>query len=724
MAEEVGALRVAVRANTAEIAGDMAKIRGIVQTSAAQMQRGMMAFSKGANGAISSIFSMKSAVLALTGGAMVAFIKKSLDFADSLGETADMIGISAKALQELRYVAGLAGVSNEEFDKSMMQLSKRLGEAQLDVNEASKALNQLGITMGQIKGLSTDQVFKMISDRLPGVTDKMKQAQIVTDLFGKTGQKLLPTLLQGSDYLNKMAAEAHSLGIILDDETIKKASDANDEFDRMSSALKVAGARASAELLPALTELRKLFTSREFQDGVKSFATNLGDAIKWMVENKDTVEKVTAAFAGAFVGARFGPAGAGIGALLGLLADSFMQSSSAADEFTRSIKGNNAEIKRLVALREEAMNLGKWDLAKEYAKEIDEIQDHNDQLRESLASLGKKFDDTGDAAKRAKIIITGSFIGEAAKKEIDDLDFKIRILRGDFDKLAPGFPEAARGLKIFGTTAADTKTKVADLTFEQAALNKKFLELEAEKVIDSLKTSTQRYADEVNKLNIMQQGGKLTIEQYQAAVNKLRFPSLTKAIEDATDLNKLLDTFSTNSLNTTADALTDVVMGTKSAKEAFADMAKSIIRDIVAMTVKALVFRSIASVFGFSQGGGVGSFLGFRDGGIAGFADGGGVIRGPGSGTSDSILARVSNGEFIVNADATSKHADLLQAINDGKMPEFADGGMVRTAPTSQPAREVPVYLNGYGWSREDLRRFILDLNRVTKDGPTLLTPR
>lgn len=56
---------------------------------------------------------------------------------------------------------------------------------------------------------------------------------------------------------------------------------------------------------------------------------------------------------------------------------------------------------------------------------------------------------------------------------------------------------------------------------------------------------------------------------------------------------------------------------------------------------------------------------------------GGGQIKGPGTGISDSILAMVSNKEFIVNADATRKNLTLLEAINSGKIPGFAGGGLV-----------------------------------------------
>lgn len=44
----------------------------------------------------------------------------------------------------------------------------------------------------------------------------------------------------------------------------------------------------------------------------------------------------------------------------------------------------------------------------------------------------------------------------------------------------------------------------------------------------------------------------------------------------------------------------------------------------------------------------------------------GGWISGPGTGTSDSILLRASNGEFMVNAEAAARHGALLEAINGG----------------------------------------------------------
>lgn len=56
----------------------------------------------------------------------------------------------------------------------------------------------------------------------------------------------------------------------------------------------------------------------------------------------------------------------------------------------------------------------------------------------------------------------------------------------------------------------------------------------------------------------------------------------------------------------------------------------------------------------------------------------GGHVRGPGSGTSDSILARLSNGEFVMRAAAVRRlGVSFLDSLNQGRANGFAMGGLV-----------------------------------------------
>jgi tape measure domain-containing protein len=81
--------------------------------------------------------------------------------------------------------------------------------------------------------------------------------------------------------------------------------------------------------------------------------------------------------------------------------------------------------------------------------------------------------------------------------------------------------------------------------------------------------------------------------------------------------------------------------------------------------VKNIDFSSILKFFGFAEGG---------------------KVSGPGTGTSDSIPAMLSNGEFVINAKAASRNLGLLNAINTGSLRKFAEGGLVSTAMLAAPA--------------------------------------
>ena len=85
---------------------------------------------------------------------------------------------------------------------------------------------------------------------------------------------------------------------------------------------------------------------------------------------------------------------------------------------------------------------------------------------------------------------------------------------------------------------------------------------------------------------------------------------------------------------------------------------------------------------------------GFDFSGI-GFAKGG-SITGPGTGTSDSIPARLSAGEFVVKAEAVRVPGvqALLERINDGSLFRgFAAGGLVRPYAAPQGTPALPLYL-------------------------------
>jgi lambda family phage tail tape measure protein len=122
-----------------------------------------------------------------------------------------------------------------------------------------------------------------------------------------------------------------------------------------------------------------------------------------------------------------------------------------------------------------------------------------------------------------------------------------------------------------------------------------------------------------------------------------------------------------------------------------ADMAKIALR-----MAEMSIFKSVATSFGFSTGG------------IAGYATGGHIV-GAGTGTSDSIPAMLSNGEFVVNAASTKRYRSLLEAINSGQAQHFATGGAVGGGSVSTGGGGSPVSVTvnnngGGGMTEQDAK--------------------
>jgi tape measure domain-containing protein len=187
--------------------------------------------------------------------------------------------------------------------------------------------------------------------------------------------------------------------------------------------------------------------------------------------------------------------------------------------------------------------------------------------------------------------------------------------------------------------------------------------------------------------------GKIAVEQDRAKASLELFEAAKKA-------GLVIDDALRAKIDSTADAYArskDALDKAKESQEAwqsavaeFGSDLKSAFSDailegkrldeVLQGLVKKLASRALDKGFdllfaGATKGlsGGLGSILGFAEGGM---------IQGPGGPRSDSILAAVSDGEFVVNADATKKYGALLAAINSGHVPKFAAGGIVGSAPT------------------------------------------
>lgn len=118
------------------------------------------------------------------------------------------------------------------------------------------------------------------------------------------------------------------------------------------------------------------------------------------------------------------------------------------------------------------------------------------------------------------------------------------------------------------------------------------------------------------------------------------------------------------------NAVESIVTGAQSASKAFGEMVRNMLAQCVNLLAQwTAIFAMVTAWQGPKKGAQVANKM------VLGLASGG-YVAGPGTGTSDSIPAMLSNGEYVVRASAVRKiGVPALNAINAGR--GFADGGVV-----------------------------------------------
>ncbi|ESZ69992.1 hypothetical protein X727_14840 [Mesorhizobium sp. L103C119B0] len=234
-----------------------------------------------------------------------------------------------------------------------------------------------------------------------------------------------------------------------------------------------------------------------------------------------------------------------------------------------------------------------------------------------------------------------------------------------------------------GGKGAGTKGKGADdYAREVEQIQKRIASLRAETaaqagvnpLVDDYGAALEKARIKQELLNAAQAAGKTITPELAASIDTLA-QNYADASVDAAKLAEAQDKTKESAQEWAGlgkDVLGSFVSDLRSGKSAAEALAGAL--DKIADKLLDLALNSLFS----SAGGGIfglfGGLLGFSKGGIVHLA-GGGHVRGPGTGTSDSVPAMLSDGEFVVRAKQATKHRALLQAINDGSLPALASGG-------------------------------------------------
>lgn len=575
------------------------------------------------------------------GAALLSVAKSSGEVADNAGKAAETTGLQVEAFTKLQFAAEMANVSNEQFVSGMGRLNKAIAEAAKGTEKAGDTLDASGVSVTRF-GAKTKDAAKQVADagnvftrlgvkvrdangklrtneailldvadafaRMP---DSALKSALAIELFGKAGAELLPFLNEGKKGLFDLGEQAKKLGVTLTDVQAQIGDDLGDSLDGVKKA--AAGARLQLGLVfaPGLTAL------------ANGFADVIANNRDLLIEFGQTINRNVLSV---------------VGDLLHLLSGNsqniknpwIKEWSAAIVQFGKDVQGvfNGLVLPAFKLLREGAQFV---------AEQINKV-------------FGTDITAGELALCTAILSAVGAFTLLAST--IGAVVAGIGVLAG----LVGGIPLAI--------TAAVVAAGIAIAVFWDqvkagSAAGWQYVTDGAAAAWGAIvQGATDLWAQIVGAF----QSGQ------QAAVDA--FNGIVESIVSA--WSALVD-----SLGSIAQQIVDRIAGwfgtlpqrITSVFNSLVSIASSVLNRISAL-VDSIVAKVQSAINLAKQLVGLGSDSGSSGGGSQGFARGGYLANGPGTSTSDSIFARLSVGEFVMQARAVrSLGVDFLHALNQGVDP-------------------------------------------------------
>lgn len=152
---------------------------------------------------------------------------------DQLDKLSRRTGFTVEALSTLGFAAQQSGASIETLQRAAKGQANAIQELGRGSATYIDTFDALGLTFEQISQLSPEQQFKLIADRLAGVENFGERAALAMDIFGRSGQELLPLLESGSKGIEELQQRARDLELEIDTEAAKQAAELTDRLNEL-----------------------------------------------------------------------------------------------------------------------------------------------------------------------------------------------------------------------------------------------------------------------------------------------------------------------------------------------------------------------------------------------------------------------------------------------------------------------------------------------------------
>ena len=184
--------------------------------------------------------------------AMIGAAGKTAEYGDQIDKASQKLGVSSTFYQEWQAVLQHSGT---DMDK-MSATFKKLATASQDASEDQQAaFERLGLSMDDVKNMSTEELFTSVITGLQGMEEGTERTSIATELLGKGAMEMGALLNTSAEDTQGMIDKVHELGGVMDEDAVAASARYQDSLQDMTTAFDGIKNSIGADLLPVLADL-------------------------------------------------------------------------------------------------------------------------------------------------------------------------------------------------------------------------------------------------------------------------------------------------------------------------------------------------------------------------------------------------------------------------------------------------------------------------------------
>ena len=266
----------------------------VVQLTDKNAKAGLEKIAATSKGTVAELSKLKNELFAIGAGAGIAGLgsklaKEALAWNLSVKKMQSLTGATAEQASTFLSVANYMGVATDvstvafaKFAKAVSNAQDKMQVASAEGKLATDMFSRLGVSIDQIEGKNTLEVFKIIQDRLRNMKDGAEKTRVEMELFGKTGYQLHGMLNMSADAMKQVEDRARAMGLVIDDEAAKKSAQFNRQLKDMEQTGKRLAIMIGQELLPVVMEYAQ--GAIDLTKSYSNLATEQKEAISGLIK--------------------------------------------------------------------------------------------------------------------------------------------------------------------------------------------------------------------------------------------------------------------------------------------------------------------------------------------------------------------------------------------------------------------------------------------------------